>query len=53
MGQTSFLELNHIDVGDHFAKDTIFVDVIDNGLLLHAEHLGAKIGTVGGSLTWE
>jgi hypothetical protein len=40
VGQTSFLELDHVYVGDRFAKDSIFVDVVNDGLLLHIEHPG-------------
>lgn len=51
VGQTSFLELDRVDVGDRFAEDSIFVDVVNNGLLLHVEYPRTKVGTIGGSLT--
>ena len=53
VGQTAFLELDRVDVGDRFAEDSVFVDIFDDGLLFHVEDPGAEIGTIGGSLAWK
>lgn len=47
--QASFLEFDCVDVGDRFAKNSIFVNIVDDGLFLHIEHPSAKIGTIGSS----
>ena len=35
VGQSSLLELDHVDLGDCFAKKPVFVYVVDDGIFLH------------------
>ena len=44
------MELNGVDTGDRFSKNLVFVDVLDESLLLHFEYPSTKVRAVGGSL---
>ena len=44
------MELNGVDTGDRFSKNPMFVDVLNESLLLHFEYPSTKVRVVGGSL---
>jgi len=53
MGQTAFLKLNCVHIGDSLSKDPILVKFLDDGLLLHVENPHAEIWSIRSCLPRE
>ena len=46
MGEAMLLEFDGVDIGHQDSKDPMFMDAVEEGLLLHTEDSGNQIGSV-------